>query len=221
MLVDFLRLGAETRAPASWANSLDLLRRTSGGDSEESQREIERTLSTFIKRLRFLLKKTGSAGQDIQKMLAAIVSFVGREAFQALHPQYAQGDYYRTTVGQLVSYLAQFRKTMEWDEALDELEGTNAVPIMTIHKSKGLEYQTVVFVGFEDSAFWNFHKKPTEETCTFFVAFSRAKNRVVFTFCEHRAKPADAPLEPQQRTQVGPLYDLLEQAGVSIEHITE
>jgi ATP-dependent exoDNAse (exonuclease V) beta subunit len=83
---------------------------------------------------------------------------VGRKAFQALHPQYAQGDYFRTTIGQLVSYLSQFRKTMEWDQALDELEGTNAVPIMTIHKSKGLEYHTVVFVGFEDSAFWNYHK---------------------------------------------------------------
>jgi hypothetical protein len=53
------------------------------------------------------------------------------------------------------------------------------------------------------------------------VAFSRAKNRVVFTFCEHRAKPADTPLEAQQRTRIGPLDDLLEQAGVRIEHITE
>lgn len=76
----------------------------------------------------------------------------------------------------------------------------------------------MVFVGFEDSAFWNY-RKTTEETCTFFVALSRAKNSVVFTFCEHRAMPADAPLEAQQRTRVGPLYDLLEQAGVSIEHI--
>ena len=96
---------------------------------------------------------------------------------------------------------------------------TNAVPIMTIHKSKGLEYHTVVFVGFEDSAFWNFHKKPTEETCTFFVAFSRAKMRVILTFCKHRAKPADAPLEPQHRAAVGPLYGILKQAGVEIEHI--
>jgi DNA helicase II / ATP-dependent DNA helicase PcrA len=221
MLVNFLRFGAEDRAPASWANALDILRRTSGCDSEESQREIERALSKFVKQFRLLLQKTGSNSQDIHKALSAIVSFVGRETFQALHPQYAQGDYFRTTIGQLVSYLSQFRKTLEWDEALGELEGTNAVPIMTIHKSKGLEYHTVVFVGFEDSAFWNFHKKPTEETCTFFVAFSRAKNRVVFTFCERRAKPADAPLELQQRTRVGPLYNLLEQAGVSIEHITE
>lgn len=221
MLVDFLRLGAEDRAPASWANALDILRRTSGGDSEESQREIERALSKFVKRLRSSLKKPGSRSQDIHKALSEIVSFVGEEAFQALHPQYAQGDYFRTTIGQLVSYLSEFLKSMEWNEALDELEGTNALPIMTIHKSKGLEYHTVVFVGFEDSAFWNFRKKPTEESCTFFVAFSRAKNRVVFTFCEHRAKPAGAPLEPQHRASVGPLYVILEQAGVSIEHVTE
>ena len=92
---------------------------------------------------------------------------------------------------------------------------------MTIHKSKGLEYHTVVFVGFEDSAFWNFRNKPTEESCTFFVAFSRAKNRVVFTFCEHRAKPPEVPLERQHRATLGPPYVILEQAGVRIEHITE
>ena len=183
MLVDFLRLGAAERNPVSWANALDILRKTSGGDSEESERQIERALSKFVKTLRSLLKKTGSKSQDI--------------------------------------YLTEFRKSMEWNEALAELEGTNAVPIMTIHKSKGLEYHTVVFVGFEDSAFWNFHRKPTEKTCTFFVAFSRAKNRVVFTFCEHRAKPADAPPEPQHRATVGPLYAILEEAGVHIEHITE
>jgi DNA helicase-2/ATP-dependent DNA helicase PcrA len=221
MSVNFLRLGAAERNPVSWANALDILRKTSGGDSEESERQIERALSKFVKTLRSLLKKNRGKSQDIHKILRGIVCFVDREAFQALHPQYAQGDYFSTTMAQLVSYLTEFRKSMEWNEALDELEGMNAVPIMTIHKSKGLEYHTVVFVGFEDSAFWNFHKKPTEETCTFFVAFSRAKNRVVFTFCERRAKPADAPPEPQHRTTVGPLYAILEEAGVHIEHITE
>jgi hypothetical protein len=32
-----------------------------------------------------------------------------------LHPQYAQGDYFSTTITQLVSYLSAFRKSMEWD----------------------------------------------------------------------------------------------------------
>jgi hypothetical protein len=96
-----------------------------------------------------------------------------------------------------------------------------AIRLLGFWVTRSLEYHTIVFVGFEDSAFWNFSKKPTEETCTFFVAFSRAKNRVVFTFCEHPAKPAHAPLEPQHRATVGPLYAILEQAGVSIEDITD
>jgi superfamily I DNA/RNA helicase len=87
MLVDVLRFAATKRAPTSWANTLDILRKISGGDSEESQRQIERALSKFIKRLRSLLKKVGSKSQDIHEILAEIVSFVGREAFHALHPQ--------------------------------------------------------------------------------------------------------------------------------------
>jgi IstB-like ATP binding protein len=47
---------------------------------------------------------------------------------------------------------------MEWDAALDELEGVDSLPITRIHKSKGLEYHTVVFEGFEDSAFWGYRK---------------------------------------------------------------
>src|ERR1700730_11331054 len=94
-------------------------------------------------------------------------------------------------------------------------------PIMTIHKSKGLEYHTVVFVGFEDSAFWGYRKNPTEETCAFFVAFSRAKQRVVFTYCDRREKPVGTPAEAQERTTIGPLYELLQQARVSLEIVAD
>jgi transposase len=75
----------------------------------------QRALSKFIKRLRSLLKKVGSKSQDIHEILAESVSCVGREAFHGLHPQYAQGDYFSTTITQLVSYLSAFRKSMEWD----------------------------------------------------------------------------------------------------------
>jgi superfamily I DNA/RNA helicase len=43
-----------------------------------------------------------------------------------------------------------------------------------------------------------------EETCGFFVAFTRAKQRVVFSYCSSRA----------HRNAVAPLYTLLESAGV-------
>ncbi|MGY4173478.1 3'-5' exonuclease [Bradyrhizobium sp. USDA 4529] len=75
---------------------------------------------------------------------------------------------------------------------------------MTIHKSKGLEYHTVVFVGLDDGAWFNFEKQSHEEAASFFVAFTRAKQRVVFTYCARRG----------QRDDIAPLYDLLKQAGV-------
>ena len=72
-------------------------------------------------------------------------------------------------------------QTMPIDSALDDFIGINTIPIMTMHKSKGLEYHTVVFVGLEDSALFGHSREPTEEICGFFVALSRAKQRVVFT----------------------------------------
>lgn len=59
---------------------------------------------------------------------------------------------------------------MDWMLAIENFEGLHSVPIMTIHKSKGLEYDAVYFVGLEDSAFWSFKNQPDEDRCTFFVA---------------------------------------------------
>lgn len=216
-LLDFLRMAAVPRAPAAWTRTVDVLREIMGGDSEESEREIERKLSQFLKKLRGLLENTDAKESAIESLLHVILSFLDEDSIKALYVQYAQGDLYRDTIRQIVSHLARFRKSMDWGATLDELEGINSLPIMTIHKSKGLEYHTVVFVGFEDSAFWGYRKNPTEETCAFFVAFSRAKQRVVFTYCRQRERPAGTPAEPQDRTTIGPLYELLEKAGVSLE----
>ena len=77
-------------------------------------------------------------------------------------------------------------------------------PLMTIHKSKGLEYHTVVFLALDDQAWWSFKNQPEEGKATFFVAFSRAKRKVVFTYCEGRG----------DRRNISSLYDILEFAGV-------
>lgn len=219
--LDFLRLGAGDRVPCAWANTIDTLRRTIGGDTEESQREIARNLTKFLKKLRRLLKESRSKESEINEVLEAIVSFVGRKAFEAVYPQYGQGQLFDETVQQIGSYLSEFRKTMDWNASLDEFEGTHALPIMTIHKSKGLEYHTVIFVGFEDSAFWGFQKNPAEESCTFFVAFSRARRRVIFTFSEQRVRPPGTPAQQQERAGIQPLYEILSRAGVVTERVTE
>jgi superfamily I DNA/RNA helicase len=77
---------------------------------------------------------------------------------------------------------------------------------MTIHKSKGLEYHTVIFVGLDDGAWWSFAGDQVEGTAGFFVAFTRAKQRVVFTYCARRGA----------LTKIATLYRLLSEAGVQI-----
>lgn len=85
-------------------------------------------------------------------------------------------------------------------------EGVHAIPLMTIHKSKGLEYHTVIFVGLDDGAWWSFSQDEIEATAGFFVAFTRAKQRVIFTYCASRGT----------RTKIATLYELLTKAGVQI-----
>jgi superfamily I DNA/RNA helicase len=134
-----------------------------------------------------------------------VLAFVGRSNLLAVSPAYRQGDWYRRVTEAATIHLeASSKRTKDWAVALDTYEGLHAVPLMTIHKSKGLEYHTVVFVGLDDGAWFNFEKETHEETAGFFVAFSRAKQRVIFTYCAQRGT----------RNEIAPLYDLLKQAGV-------
>lgn len=106
-------------------------------------------------------------------------------------------------------------QTATWREALDRYDGVGVVPIMTVHKSKGLEYDTVVFVGLDDQEWWNFRGQPEEEQRTFFVAFSRAKERVLFTFSHARDRGRSRP-ERRTRANIEGLYGMLTRAGVEI-----
>src|ERR1700745_3728045 len=85
------------------------------------------------------------------------------------------------------NFLAEARaRCADWNAALDDFLGIGTVPIMTIHKCKGLEFHTIIFLGLEDYPFRNIAKEIGEEDCNFFVAFSRAKKRVIFTFARVR-----------------------------------
>jgi len=95
--------------------------------------------------------------------------------------------------------------------------GENIVPAMSIHKSKGLEFKTVIFMGLEDEQWWNFRNQPEEEKRAFFVAFSRAIHSVLFTFSEERQKWGR--LTQTNRRQVGTLFDILQQAGVELINV--
>jgi superfamily I DNA/RNA helicase len=82
---------------------------------------------------------------------------------------------------------------------------------MMIHKSKGLEYHSVVFVGLDDDA-WrrSFVEDQAEATAGFFVAFTRAEQRVLITYCAQRGS----------RVAIESFYQLLLGCGVRIVTIS-
>ena len=105
------------------------------------------------------------------------------------YPAYRQGNYLTEIWNKFSQLLSEelIRAGGNWNLGIENFCGLHSIPMMTIHKSKGLEYSDVYFVGLEDSAFWNFRNQPAEDRCAFFVALSRAKKSVTFTFCKHRS----------------------------------
>lgn len=204
----------------SWnAASAGLAEILNGHSDEYAVRQAEQLLTTFARAHKFSGRPTaGTVGM----LIDSVVSLAGGiPTVKQMLPQYSQGDYLERILQSLKDNLGKASDTVaSLGEALDAFEGLHSIPIMTIHKSKGLEYRTVVFVGLEDSAFWSFRTQSAEDTCAFFVAFSRAKMEVLFTFCNLRVSRDGYAASTQTRNSIGALYELLTKAGVQPERIS-
>lgn len=74
--------------------------------------------------------------------------------------------------------------------AMARLSQDDAVRLLTVHKSKGLEFDHVYFVAIEEETFFG---RPDEERSTFFVGISRARSRLVLTHVRQRRLLSPAP----------------------------
>lgn len=207
-IVSFLRLGSQKRAGKYWLECIQFLSDLKGHEldniSNRRQRLQER-LRLFHLELRQSMEMLPTSRIQILALIDSVLQFLDQDALRLFYPEYRQGDWYVQVVEKLATCLYQACLTSDnWQMVLDEMEGLNTLPLMTIHKSKGLEYHTVVFLALDDQAWWSFKSQPEEGRATFFVAFSRAKQRVILTYCEARGK----------RKDVASLYDLLLSAGV-------
>ena len=216
-VLNFFKLAARRREPRSWEETTSLLLQVNGIDNEdyrEAQKIADR-LSSFRRQLALMLEETTDEKRTLE-VLEQIIEFVEPSAFKQYFQQYQQGNLYDSTLRLCARELVTARaRNDSWASAIEDFEGVHAVPIMTVHKSKGLEYHTVVFIGLEDAALWSYSNNPVEETCGFFVAFSRAEKRVLFTFSELRPDPRNGRVSMQERDSIAPIYKLLAKAGIT------
>ena len=202
--VNSIRVWSDAEAWAELVSQLELLL----GSAAEN--EIEQIATNLKKHVVDGLK----GGQLLAALLVGIVDIVGKTVFINTYSQYYSGDFLDSTVerlGQALSDINQGNQTPK--EQIDELCGEGIIPAMTVHRSKGLEFDTVIFLGLEDSSWWSFSNQPEEEKKSFFVAFSRAIQRVYFTFSDVRDTRWGR--RRQRQSEIGDLYDVLERAGVA------
>lgn len=125
---------------------------------------------------------------------------VGIETLVALSPDYESHGRLKEVIQDTKKHIDELLK-LEPDlpKALERFSDDKAVRILTIHKSKGLEFDSVIILGVENQTFWG---NLDEERCAFFVGVSRAKSRLILTVAGRRESPASNPPRWQeQRTQ--------------------
>lgn len=171
------------------------------------QKDLELFLSKFKSQMDLVKGK-----EELKIAICSIVNFFGIDSIKSSFPQYKRGTYFDDLIENMVEYLwKEYIEVNDWLKATENLEGLNCISVMTIHKSKGLEYDTVFFIGLEDAAFWNFKNQPEEDRCAFFVALSRAKRRVDFTFSTTRPTSYN---EKQSSLGIKEFYELLRNSNI-------
>lgn len=192
-------------------NVMKMVKSYDENTSNEKIYDMQKEISVFLYGINKKLKITRSQ-EELTAILWTMINLFGIDRLKAIYPQYCRGTYLDTKIKEMSQYLwLEFLQCNDWSQAVSGFLGIDSIPIMTIHKSKGLEYDTVIFIGLEDSAFWNFSTQTEEDTCSFFVALSRAKRRVIFTFSRHRELRYSSC---QGNTAIGELYRVLGESGV-------
>lgn len=181
---------------------------------DEKSLKLEIELYKFIRKSRSKYDFDKLTSDTYKELFIEVYSLIDSKKLKAQFPKYKQKKFFENLLNKLYKELWKlYQSTQNLHSALDTLIGKDTIPVMTIHKSKGLEYHTVIFVGLEDGAFWTYKDQSKEDNCAFFVAVSRAKQRVIFTFSNMR-KDKFGRLRSQSYDSIQPIIDTMHNSGL-------
>ena len=192
LIVDSLSVISSATQPAAHRRLLDTVVFDQGLD-EEREYQLRSRWTRFLNELRSAItsgKVDLSKKPDLEAVVESILSEVGRDRIVAMSSDYSQGERLEQLILETIDRASDLlHDGAEPGTALSTFSGDRAVRIMSIHKSKGLEFDTVFILGVENETFWG---KLAEERSAYFVGISRAKKRLLLTVCGRREKPAGA-----------------------------
>lgn len=189
VVVDFLLCLYGSREPKAWTR---LLRRIIPADDDEHGGVVRSDWNRFIKEARKSAAEDIAAKSYAQRwsLLNEFLSMVGVSLLTGLSHDYESRDRLREIIRDLKQHIDDaLGQEPDLLKALSQLSDDQSIRILTVHKSKGLEFDSVILLGVEQEAYWGHDIH--EVRCTFFVGISRAKRRLVVTTAKTRDKLAD------------------------------
>lgn len=188
LIIDYLLCLYGTRNPKAWTKVNELL--LPFDIDEQTRISTLRDFNNFFKK-----EKKKILVRDYQQSLEswfdaadALLQYLGLATLIALSPEYESETYLTNIIEQLKKIINDFL-SQEADllKALNSFGHDETVKLLTIHKSKGLEFHSVILLGIENETFWG---QLENERCAFFVGVSRAKERLILT--ESRQRPLNS-----------------------------
>ncbi|MBA4175304.1 MAG: DNA helicase UvrD [Leptothrix sp. (in: Bacteria)] len=196
LIVDFLAVVVSDREPDAYGRLMAVLLAT--GLDEDAAYELRASWHRFIDGAREQTRQADIDAGALRKTANEFLALLGREAVAALSADYERGGRLEEVIAQTLERIDELLQIDDDPaQALSRFSEDSAVRIMTIHKSKGLEFDTVVMLGVERQTYWG---DPTEERAAYFVGVSRAKRHLWMTVAERRERPAGARRWDEART---------------------
>jgi superfamily I DNA/RNA helicase len=188
LIIDFLLSTFGQQEPSAWIRLMEILIPFIEDDEENGR--LSQNWQRFIKEERGFINESPITLDNPNRWqcLKRFVDKVGFKKLMSLSHDYETESRLKDILNETCSKLDSLMGNgLNLLESLKSFEGEEAVRLLTIHKSKGLEFDSVVILGVETESFFG---DPGENLCAFFVAVSRAKQRLILTHVNYRERPA-------------------------------
>ena len=188
LIVDYLSCLYGQREPKAW---IRLMNQLIPFADEEIQSNARKDLDRLVKQQRKEIAIAELVDEPFSgwwEFVRAFLKQISIETLVSLSPDYESHDRLKEIVRDTKARIEELLM-LEPDlpKALERFSDDQAVRILTIHKSKGLEFDSVIIMAVENEIFFG---DQGENRCAYFVGVSRAKKRLILTHADQRERPA-------------------------------
>lgn len=164
LILNLIRVLANVGQPAAYGELMRLVNPSSLREEIALRRQssIVRLLST--ERQRFASDRDARSDARVwEEVVRELMAKVTQPVLHALSPAYQQGNRLNQVIKEtLKAFTDELEKDGDPIAALKRMSEEEAVRILTIHKSKGLEFEKVIVLGVEHECFWRGRAEETQ-----------------------------------------------------------